>query len=255
MFSSRPTVVFVHGIGGSARVWAPQLESFPANGFDVLALDLPGYGKRPVVAALDFETLAADVEAAIDRAGLPLPVLVGHSMGGMVVQTMLRRRPDAYSAVVLACTSAAFGSADGDFQKKFVADRLGPLDAGRSMADLAPALVDRMMAPGAAPAGRVLAIEVMGAVSAATYRAAVRCLVTFDERTSLAGIAVPTLCLAGEKDPNAPAAAMERMATRIPSGRYACLMGAGHLPNLEVPMAFDAAIVGFLREVLSLPAN
>ena len=66
------------------------------------------------------------------------PVLVGHSMGGMVAQTMLRRRPEAYAAAVLACTSPAFGNADGDFQKKFVADRLGPLDAGKTMADLAP---------------------------------------------------------------------------------------------------------------------
>jgi len=255
MSSSRPPVVFVHGIGGSARVWAPQLASFAASGFEPVAVDLPGYGGRPAVQAMDFDGLASDVEAAIGRHGLDAPILVGHSMGGMVVQTMLRRRPDAYRAAVLACTSPAFGSADGDFQKKFVADRLGPLDAGKTMADLAPSLVDRMMAPGAAPEGRALAIEVMSAVPAETYRAAVRCLVTFDERASLAGIAVPTLCLAGEKDPNAPAAVMERMAAKIPSSRYACLMGAGHLPNLEVPAAFDAAIVDFLREVLSRPAN
>src|SRR6266849_5164902 len=51
--------------------------------------------------------------AAIDSRGLKRPVLVGHSMGGMIAQTMLRRRPDAYSAVVLACTSPAFGNADG----------------------------------------------------------------------------------------------------------------------------------------------
>ena len=57
-------------------------------------------------------------------------MLVGHSMGGMVVQTMLRRRPDGYRAAVLSCTSPAFGNPAGDFQKKFVADRLAPLDAG-----------------------------------------------------------------------------------------------------------------------------
>src|SRR5262245_49522525 len=87
-------VVIIHGIGGSARIWAAQLESFSAAGFAPVAVDLPGYGGRPPVAALDFEGLAADVEGAIAERRLERPVLVGHSMGGMVAQTMLRRRPD-----------------------------------------------------------------------------------------------------------------------------------------------------------------
>jgi pimeloyl-ACP methyl ester carboxylesterase len=205
--------------------------------------------------SLDFDHLAGDVENAIAARGLEKPALVGHSMGGMVVQTMLRRRPQAYCAAVLACTSPAFGSADGDFQTKFVADRIGPLDAGKAMADMAPRLVDRMMAPGFDPAGRALAIEVMSAVPPDTYRAAVRCLVMFDERANLGKIGVPTLCLACENDPNAPAPVVERMAAKIPGSRYVCLPGLGHLPNLEAPAAFDAAILEFLGELTSRPAN
>ena len=131
----------MHGIGGAARVWALQMASFAAAGYTPVALDLPGYGARPPVAAMDFEDLAADVEAGIAERGLHRPVLVGHSMGGMVAQTALRRRPDGYAAAVLACTSPAFGNADGEFQTKFVADRLGPLDAGKTMAELAPGMV------------------------------------------------------------------------------------------------------------------
>ena len=223
-----PAVVFIHGIGGSARVWTPQMESFAAAGFVPVALDLPGYGGRPPVAALDFDGLAADVEAQIEQRGLVGPILVGHSMGGMIAQTALRRRPDGYAAAVLACTSPAFGSADGAFQTKFVADRLGPLDAGKTMADLAPRMVDRMIGPAADPTGCAHAVEVMSAVPAETYRAAVRCLVGFDERANLPKIAVPVLCLAGEKDPNAPAAGVERMAGKIPGARYVCLPGVGH---------------------------
>jgi 3-oxoadipate enol-lactonase len=245
-----PAVVFIHGIGGSARAWAPQAASFAAAGYTPVALDLPGYGGRPPVAAMDFEGLAADVEAAIDAHGLERPVLVGHSMGGMVAQTALRRRPAGYSAAVLACTSPAFGNADGEFQRKFVADRIGPLDAGKTMADLAPAMVARMVGPAADPAGRAHAVAVMSAVPPETYRAALRCLVTFDERANLGKIAIPVLCVAGEKDPNAPAAVVERMAGRIPGARYRCLAGIGHLPNLEAPATFDAAILEFLRQAL-----
>jgi len=244
-----PAIALVHGIGGSARVWTRQTASFAAAGYASAALDLPGYGVRPPVTSMTFEELAADVEARIADRALHRPVLIGHSLGGMVVQTALRRRPDGYAAAVLVCTSPAFGNPSGEFQKKFVADRLAPLDAGTTMAELAPRMVDAIMAPQPDPAGRALAIETMAAVPADTYRAAVRCLVGFDERANLASIGVPVLCLAGEKDPNAPPQVMERMAGKIPGAKYVCLPGVGHLPNLEAPTAFDAAILDFLHEV------
>ena len=250
-----PAVVFVHGIGGAARAWTPQLASFDAVGLHPVAIDLPGYGARVPVTQLDFEGLASDLEATTARLGLHRPVLVGHSMGGMVVQTALRRRPDGYRAVVLCNTSPAFGNQAGDFQKKFVADRLGPLDAGATMADLAASMIGGLMGPSPEAAGRALAIEIMAATPASTYRAAVRCLVTFDERANLAGIRAPVLCLAGAHDRAAPAAAMERMAAKIPGARYKCLAGVGHLPNLEAPAAFDGVIMAFLRDVLSLAAG
>jgi len=248
---TQPAVAFVHGIGGSARVWTRQAASFAAAGYTPAALDLPGYGVRQPVTSMTFEELAADLEARIADRDLHRPVLIGHSLGGMVVQTALRRRPDGYAAAVLACTSPAFGNPSGEFQKKFVADRLAPLDAGMTMAELAPTMVDAIMAPQPDPAGRALAIEAMAAVPADTYRAAMRCLVGFDERANLANIGVPVLCLAGEKDPNAPPQVMERMAGKIPGARYVCLPGVGHLPNLEAPTAFDAAILDFLHEVRS----
>jgi pimeloyl-ACP methyl ester carboxylesterase len=113
-------------------------------------------------------------------------------------------------------------------------------------------MVDRMMGPRPDQGGRAAAVEIMGAVPADTYRAAVRCLVGFDERANLARIVVPVLCLAGETDPNAPAAVVERMAGKIPGARYVCLAGVGHLPNLEAPATFDAAILDFLRHALPL---
>jgi 3-oxoadipate enol-lactonase len=243
-------VVFLQGIGGSARLWDPQAQSFPAAGLEPVALDLPGYGTRPPVDAMDFDMLAADVESAIAARGLHRPVLVGHSLGGMIAQTMLRRRPAGYRAAVLSCTSPAFGDPSGDFQRKFVADRVGPLEAGRTMADLAPELAAQVMGPHGDAAGRALFESTMAAISERTYRAAVRCLVTFDERANLGRIQVPVLCLAGEQDRNAPAAMMERMAAKIPGARYVCLPAVGHMPNLEAPRAFDAAVLGFLQDAL-----
>jgi pimeloyl-ACP methyl ester carboxylesterase len=243
---ARPAVVFVHGIGGSAQAWGPQLAAFEAAGFRPVALDLPGYGARPLVETMDFAGLAVDLEASVACLALDRPVLLGHSMGGMVVQTLLRRHPDAWRAAVLCCTSPAFGNQTGEFQQKFIADRLGPLDAGATMPQLAARMVDALMGPRPDADGRALAVATMGATPASTYRAAVRCLVGFDERANLANIAVPVLCLAGEHDRNAPPAVMERMAAKIPGARYLCLRGVGHLPNLENAPGFNAAVLDFL---------
>jgi 3-oxoadipate enol-lactonase len=89
----------------------------------------------------------------------------------------------------------------------------------------------------------------MADVPAETYRAAVECIVTFEQRANLANINVPTLVLAGETDTNAPAPMMEKMAAKIPGARYVCLPELGHLANLEDPQAFDAALNDFLNSV------
>lgn len=242
-------VVFIHGVGGSAMTAQPQMQTFRAAGYAPLAPNLPGYGGRPAIERIDFEEFSEDCEAQIAAAGLVRPVLVGHSLGGMIAQTMLRRKPDGYQAVVLVGTSPAFGKPDGDFQRKFVADRLAPLASGRTMPALADGMIKEIIGLNADPAGVALAVASMAAVPASTYKACVEAIVTFEERANLAQIGVPVLCLVGEFDKNAPPAMMERMAAKIPGARLTVLPGLGHLPNLENPAAFDAAVLAFLRDV------
>ena len=243
-------VVFIHGVGGSARTWQPQVDAFTAAGYAPLALNLPGYGGRPAIEHIDFERFSEDVEEAIAKAGLDRPVLVGHSLGGMIAQTMLRRRPDGYRAAVLVGTSSAFGRPDGDFQKKFVADRLAPLQSGKTMAELAAGMINEIIGPSPDPQGKEAAIASMASAPASTYKACVEAIVTFEERANLEHIRVPTLLLVGEFDRNAPPQMMERMAAKIPGAKFVQLPGLGHLPNLENPAAFNAAVLDFLREAI-----
>ncbi|MBP0444475.1 alpha/beta hydrolase [Roseomonas sp. SSH11] len=250
--AGKASVVMLHGIGADSRLWQPQAGSFAERGYDPVPLDFPGYGARPPVGAMDFEGLAADVEAAIAARGPGRVVLLGHSMGGMVAQALLRRRPGAYAAAILCATSPAFGNPSGEFQQKFVAARLKPLDEGRTMADMAEENFAHLTGPrGAGTPWRDHAIAVLGATPSPTFRAAVRCLVTFDERAALGAIRIPVLCLAGEADTNAPAPVMERMAGKIPGAEYRCMPGIGHLPNIEAPEEFDAIVLDFLDRHLN----
>jgi 3-oxoadipate enol-lactonase len=167
----------------------------------------------------------------------------------MIVQKWLVQSPKLARAAVLAQTSPAFGKADGDWQKSFVAARLGPLDRGETMKALAPSLVKELIGDDPDPRGMELARECMASVPEASYRAMMLALIGFDQRSTLKDISVPTLLLSGSKDNNAPAPMMAKTATYIPSAEYVELPGVGHLANLERPNAFDKALGGFVDSV------
>jgi 3-oxoadipate enol-lactonase len=253
MLGSGPTVLMLHGIGGGHLAFSPQVETLANAGFRAVAWDMPGYGRSAPIEPYTFKGLAQSCVDLIDALQCEHVTLLGHSMGGMVAQEVVARRPDRVNRLVLCGTSAAFGkrtdgrSADA-WAQQFVAQRTAPLDAGKSMADVAQKLVPQMVGPGALPEGLRLAEHCMASVPAATYRRALDCLVTFDRQQALESIRVPTLLIGGEFDRVASPAVMKQMAQAIASSRYTELAGIGHLMNLEAPDEFDALLIDFLHE-------
>ena len=241
-------VFLLHGVGGRAGAWDLTMPALADEGFRCIAWDAPGYGNSAMVEPYTTQSLAHALLALIDSVGAKRNVILGHSMGGLIAQEAVALRATGIHGLILFSTSAAFGKPGGDWQQQFLASRFAPLDAGLGMAGLAPALVKGMVAPGshADAAGVLAAVKLMGSVPEATYRAALSAIVSFNRLDNLAKIAVPTLCLAGEFDTNAPPAVMEKMAHRIPNARYQCLPGVGHLGNLEAPDQFNAAVIAFL---------
>ena len=242
-------VVFLHGVGGGRHGWASQQAHAAALGWRSLAWDMPGYGDSPMVTPYDFAHLAQALWQMLDAAHIDQAVLVGHSMGGMVALQAWTQKPERIRGLLLAASSPAFGNTDGDFQKQFLAQRLAPLEAGKTMGDIADKLIPTMAAPSGDAAQLILAHHNMSAVPSATYRAALHALVQFEQRSALPTLSVPVLCLAAEHDRTAPPAVMALMAQKIPGARYACLAGAGHLLHYEQPEAFNAELEKFLKDV------
>jgi 3-oxoadipate enol-lactonase len=242
-----PALVFLHGIGGAARGWRHQLDYF-ADSYHAIAWDMPGYSGSKPLASTSIASLADALVDFLHATGAHAPVIIGHSIGGMIVQQLLAQDPDIASAVVLAQTSPAFGKPDGDWQKQFIDARLGPLDRGETMVQLAPSLVKELVGHDPDAAGMVLARECMASVPEATYHATMLALMGFDLRAALKEISVPTLVLSGSRDNNAPAPMMAKMANYIPGSVYVELEGVGHLANLERPDEFNAVLWDFLME-------
>lgn len=245
-----PPLVFLHGIGGAARAWRGQLHAF-SDRYYAMAWDMPGYGGSGPLRSVSIPALADALKDFLRQVGAVKPVLVGHSIGGMIVQQLLVNEPALAHAVVLAQTSPAFGKPDGGWQKEFIDARLGPLDRGETMASLAPKLVADLVGDDADPGGIELACECMASVPEASYRAMMMSMLGFDLRKSLGQISVPALVIAGSKDKNAPAPMVKKMASFIPNATYVELEGAGHLVALEQPAEFNAVLDDFLRSASS----
>ena len=243
----QPGIVFLHGIGGRASGWQAIQQRCAQAGYSSLAWDMPGYGQSPSLDPYDFDGLADALARLLDAHGWPQAVVVGHSLGGMVALQMWARHPQRVAALALVASSPAFGHNSGEFQKAFVAQRLAPIEAGKSMAEVSAGLIPTMVAPGYNGSGLAQAVGCMGSIQPEAYQHALGALVQFEQRAALPTITVPTLCVAGEHDRTAAPSVVQRMADKIPNAQYLCLPGVGHLLTFEQPDNFADALLSFLR--------
>ncbi len=241
------TLVCLHGIGGDGSSFHHQMRAFP--GWRMAAWHMPGYGGSEArMDPPDFAHLSDRLGAFLDGLGGGPVALMGHSIGGMIALDHALRRPEQVSALVLLATTPRFGGRDDSFRDAFLKARLGPLDAGQTMAEMARGTAPRLVGPDTDP-GEIAHVERgLAAVPEATWRGILRCLVTFDRAADIGSLRLPVLAVAGGLDRNAPPATMEKMAARIPGARYHEIEGAGHMPHQERPAAVNALVAVFLKD-------
>ena len=240
-------LLFLHGLGGGHHAWDRQLPYFSARGYASHAWDQPGYGHSPSVEPYDFAQVTAALKRLIDSLGDEPVILVGHSMGGFVAQEACARFPQSIRALVLGFTSPSFGGGSEEFVRQFMAARVGPLDQGKSMAEIAATLMPTMRGAKSSEEGLAQAQGIMSGISPETYRKAVRLLTTFDRKIELNRISVPTLLIAGSDDKTAPPQVMGKMAREIPAAEFVVLKDCGHLGPMDQPEDFNAVLESFLR--------
>lgn len=213
------------GLGMPVALWRPVSERLVAAGVRVEPVEHAGVGEavdRPPRTSM--ADLAADVLAALDARGVGRCHLAGISMGGMVAQELLVRRPDRFLSASLVATAAAGRSVAAGLSSEALAALLFERDRAERLSRLLfppavradPALrarAARMAASGAPPA---------------TFRAHLRAAWGHDCRNRLRTLRVPTLVVRPELDVLIAPACSDELAAAVPGARLASLAGAGH---------------------------
>lgn len=248
MAGSGPLVVFLHGIGGNRTNWYGQLEHF-SNRFCAVTWDARGYGaSNDSPQTLKFSDFADDLLRLLDHCKAERAHLVGLSMGGMIVQDFYGRYSQRVATLSLVDTSSGFGGVPEEVRRDFLARRLDPLEKGLTPVDIAPGVVEVLVAKGASAAIREQLRASLSALRVEPYKQALHAIVTIDFRPVLPKITVPTLVIVGEEDIVTPPSASEFLAKNIPGAALVKIPGAGHLTNIEKPEAFNAALGPFLDQ-------
>ena len=248
-----PAVLLLHAFPLNAEQWLPQL-SKGVPGWRMIAPDLRGFGPvepvGAVVGGASIDRHAADVVELMAHLDISTSVIVGLSMGGYVALAVFRHTPDRVRAVVLADTRAAADTDEaraGRERMLGVLERDGPGGVAREMIPKLLGTTTQREQPDLMDVVRHL-IE---ANTVDGVAAGIRALRDRPDATSLLGdIRVSTLVICGEEDAITPPAEAEQLSGSIPGSTMAVIPGAGHLSNIEAPLAFSAALQTFLERRL-----
>ncbi|GAA2976573.1 alpha/beta fold hydrolase [Streptomyces fulvorobeus] len=245
--SSGPPVVLVHGHPFDRSMWRPQTEVLVRAGFRVVVPDLRGYGASGVVPGRTLlADFADDIAELLDHLGVQRAVVGGLSMGGQIAMEFHRGYGERVAGLVLADTSPVAETEEGRAVRIGMADRL----LAEGMGGYADEVIGRMLAPYNVTELPDVAAHVLGMMRGTAPEGAAAALrgraERPDYRESLAAARVPVLIVVGADDSYTPAADARVTHGLIPGSGLAVVERAGHMPNLEQPERFNAALLGFL---------
>lgn len=243
--------VLLHGHPFNRSMWRDQRETLSPI-CRVITPDLRGYGETTVVPGkTTMEDFAGDLAALLDALGIDQIILGGLSMGGQIVFEFYRQFPQRVHALVLADTQPQVDTEEARAARYATAQRI--LASG--MQELAEEVLPKLLAketmatqPDVASRVRDMIVHTPpeGAAAALRGRAERR-----DYTSLLREIAVPTLILVGSEDAFTPIQDAEVMQQGIAGSQLVVLEGVGHMPNMERPGEFNAALRQFLLPLVS----
>ncbi len=233
-----PPLVLLHGAGGSAEHWPPEIRSLP--GRRVLAVDLPGHGAAPGAGERSVAAYARAVADLLGRRGAAPAVVVGHSLGGAIALALALDFPALVAGLVLVGTGARLRVSPAILEAAATPD---------SLAGTARIVAGWSFGPGVATAAVEELARRLAATAPGLLHGDFAACDAFDAMDRLGEIRVPTLVVCGTEDRLTPPKYSAVLAQRIAGARLESIADAGHMAMLEDPAAVAAAISAFLATV------
>lgn len=237
LLEERETVLFIHGAGGGQYTWSYQ-KGFLEKQFNPIIIELPGHGESEGEGEEEIGRYAEHVLAFLKALGLQKVFLVGHSMGGVIVQTLALTQAEVIKGIVLVGTGARLkvlpvilNGIKNNFEEtvrminQFAYSRKAPSD-----------LIEK---------GISMMMQCRPEVLYSDFMACDR----FDLINEVEKIILPTLLLCGDDDQLTPVKYSQFLHSRIKGSKLEILPNAGHMVMMEAPQAFNEKI----REFISNP--
>ncbi len=237
MDAGLPTVVFIHGSGGTSVLWRSQVEAL-SDGMNTVALDLPGRGRSDGEGLSSIEEYALAVEGFIDAIAAPRPIPCGLSIGGGIVLQLLLDNQGKYEAGIIVNSGARLRvlplilqAIQSDYPGFVNATYSGGISEKTDRSRVKP-LVDSMA-------------ECPSSVTLGDFRACD----SFDVMGRVSEIAVPVLVLTASEDRMTPVKYGRYLADHMRSASMVNIEDAGHLSPMEKPEEVSRAILDFVESL------
>ncbi|WP_249009513.1 alpha/beta fold hydrolase [Conexibacter sp. DBS9H8] len=256
-------LVLLHGIATDHRIWATVAPALGRRRPTIICPDLPGFGASPPVGVgFDLAEVADAVVADLDERGVDGRFdLVGHSLGGGVAIVIAHRHPARIGRLVLVAPAGCRPLPDAVLALLTAAPVAGLLNGGadaflaarRHVAPLTDVAWGRrlLLALSVAEPDRVppTVARAMLEASAAARRTgpALAAIAAADLCPQLAAVSAPVALIWGEEDRTVPIRALEDILRVRPEAPTVRLTHTGHVPMVEDPDRFSAALLGLLN--------
>ena len=238
-------LVLIHGYPLSGALFQYQQTGL-ASKFQVITLDLPGFGRSTAPAGFGSTALYAHyVLDLMNHLGIDKAVIGGHSMGGIITQEIYREAPQRFLGMILIDT-IAMGASQIE-QGEFAGYAFQATNGGVS------SIIDTFTAQvltGTTRFGNAAATigieDIIAEGSVAGAQAGAETLAIRPDYTAqLARIAVPVLVVEGLEDPIYAFPIAQALSQQVPHGTLALIPGASHVSIYEQPAAADTAITNW----------
>jgi len=243
-------LLLLHGVGANHTIWNGMIPRL-ARDFRVLAPDLRGHGRSPAPpgAPLTYDALVADVVHFLDRKDLRSAHLVGLSSGALLALRIGLDRPERGRSLTMIS-----GAAYTDAHTRSVAERWAETYATEGPDRFALRILKDLYYPDWIEEHMDFADKVRAQVKVQDFGPArrwARETASFDERSRIATLSLPTLIIQAMDDQVVDASHGRILRQSIPGSQIRILAQTGHMIPIERPEEAVESIGSFVRSVES----